>query len=468
MLRLRDISLRFPHGSGPLLRKVNLSLEEGSVTGLTGPSGGGKTLLGLVVSGVIPSLIRAELQGSVERALPDEPFRTESAIVFQDPSFQLFSRSVREELLFTPRNLGWPERETGADFEALVSGLNLGELLEQNPQELSMGELQRVALGSALMQRPQVLVLDEPTQYADSFNLARILRFVSLWAQEHKAAVLLIEHHVPLMKEFCRRIYYLDKGRLIENGLPVACFPDFPAGRCNTEKPLIRLSDIKYRYTDPKPVLRGVDLSVFRGESLAVLGPNGSGKSTLAKIICGLYKPRSGRIEFEGEPLLGGREWYKRVGFVMQNPDRQIFAPTVKEECSFGPANFGIPEKVYLPLISNTLSSFRMAGFEKRDPFSLSYGEKRRLNITGILAYSPEILIFDEPTCALDFENQKILLDLVLKMNAEGRTVIIITHDLTFARAACGRAVLLNRGRIAGEVPLIETGEKDVLALCAG
>ena len=146
----------------------------------------------------------------------------------------------------------------------------------------------------------------------------------------------------------------------------------------------------------------------------------------------------------------------------MQNPDYQIFSPTVMEECSFGSRNFGIPESEYLPNISHYLRTFNMNGFEDRDPFSLSYGEKRRINITSVLSYEPEIIILDEPTCALDYVNQKILLEQLKILQNNGKTLILITHDLQFARAIAGRVLFLHSGNITKDAFLNEIREQDV------
>jgi len=291
-----------------------------------------------------------------------------------------------------------------------------------------------------------------------------VLQFVSGWAQKHNAAVLLIEHHIPLLKQFCDRVHFLDNGRLKDKVLSENLFPVSSSISLNGKEPLIQLNNVYYHYQREKPVLRDINLTIFRGENIAILGPNGSGKSTLAKVICGLYKPRSGNIKTDGKPLSNSRSRYKKTGYVMQNPDQQIFAPTVNEECSFGPKNFGIEKTVYSTNISKFLSDFQMKNFEDRDPFSLSYGEKRRVNIIGVLAYNPEILILDEPTCALDFYNQKILLEQIKKLNADGKTFVIITHDLNFAKAVCNRAVLLNRGEIIKDNAMGEVGENDVIS----
>ncbi len=451
MLFLRDITLRLPGVEAPLLDGVFLEVRPGECVGVTGPSGGGKTLLGLVAAGVIPELIRADLSGTVDRDFPEHPHRTRAAVVFQDPSFQLFARTVREELLYTPRRLGWPEEAVRRDFDRAVERLDLAALLNREPRSLSMGEAQRVAVAAALMQRPRVFVLDEPTQYIDREHVERTMDFVLEWASSHGSTVLLIEHHRALLARCCSRVYRVERGRVRETAVDIPEFPVRDGFGLPSGPPVLELDGIRFRYRSGEQLLEDVSFTLSRGESAALLGPNGCGKSTLARILCGLLHHQSGELRFHGRVCPRNGDRFRGVGYVMQNPDRQLFAPTVREECSFGPRNFGIPQPEYSAAVGRILGGFGLPGYEERDPFSLSYGEKRRVNITGVLASAPDVLVLDEPTCALDFDNQRILLDRIREWTARGTAVLTVTHDLEFARAACARAFRMENGRVREE-----------------
>lgn len=464
MLELGHVSLRFSHEDRTLLDDVSLTLGKNEWVGLTGPSGGGKTLIGLVAAGVIPDLIHADVGGSVHRPAQRCQNETAAAIVFQDPSFQLLSRTVRDELLYTPRQFGWPSGETAFDMERIVTGLDIESLLNRHPRELSMGEVQRVAVAAALMQRPRLLIMDEPTQYQDRYHVAGLLDFVADWTRRTGTSVMLIEHHAGLLSRFCARTYMVENGHT----RPVIPFePTFPVNGHPVPRESglsTSLDDVSFHYTPGTPVLRHVTMSVSCGESVALLGPNGSGKSTLARIMCGLLNPVSGEVTLFGKPRTNG-SWFRHIGYVMQNPDRQIFAPTVRDECAYGPRNFGIPPERWEGDIERRLGEFGLEGFEGRDPLSLSYGEKRRMNIIGVAAYDPQVLILDEPTSGLDYGNRLILLDRIRSWNAGGRTVIVITHDYEFARAACRRAVLIEGGQVVDDLPIDELRENDVVSL---
>jgi energy-coupling factor transport system ATP-binding protein len=464
MVSLRDVSLRFPSSGRFLLDRVSLDLTEGMATGVTGPSGSGKTLLGLVAAGVIPGLIDAQLTGTVERS-PQNAEQGNAAIVFQDPSFQLFSRNVRGELTFASEHSGRSSGDIQRDIDAIVEGLSLGSLLSRTPRDLSMGEIQRVAIGAALMQRPQVLVLDEPTQYMDPYNIRNTMEFVTGWRCEHGIAVLLIEHHLECLKTYCDTVYFLENGKISnfdgrKRELTRITVPEKASNETHIE-----LHGVTYSYQETGSVLNDISLTLSKSEIVAILGPNGSGKSTLAKVLCGLYRPTTGTITHHDRPVKSSVSWYRSVGYVMQNPDHQLFAPTVFEECAYGPRNFDVPEQGYRVFITNALTDFHLEGYEERDPFTLSYGEKRRINIIGILAYDPHVLILDEPTCALDAANQVILLDQLERLNLAGKTIVIITHDIDFARAACTRAIFMRKGRIVRDCPVSELTEDDVVSL---
>jgi len=285
ILELSEVSLRFFHEEKELLSSISLNVKQGACVGLTGPSGGGKTLIGLIAAGVIPELIRAEMKGAIRRFTQKEPYRTHAAIVFQDPSFQLLSKTVYDELLFTPRKLGWPYVEVEKDMESIVTGLDIKHLLNRNPRELSTGEVQRVAAGAALMQRPRIIILDEPTQFLDRFHVEKTLEFVHKWAVQHHTSIVLIEHHISLLKRFCDNVFYVEHGTVTTSELSE---PEYPFDGLPVPQgtgPCLSLRNVCFSYKPQQPVLKDITVSISRGESVAIIGPNGSGKSTLAKLI---------------------------------------------------------------------------------------------------------------------------------------------------------------------------------------
>jgi cobalt/nickel transport system ATP-binding protein len=209
--------------------------------------------------------------------------------------------------------------------------------------------------------------------------------------------------------------------------------------------------DLRYRYPDGREALHGIDLSVAHGERVAVLGPNGAGKTTFVFHLNGLLRG-SGTLEVAGIPVGDRtlRELRARVGLVFQDPDDQLFMPTVREDVAFGPLNQGRTREETLTRVEEALTAVRMSHAAARAPHQLSMGERRRVAIATVLAMEPELLVLDEPTANLDPRARRELLQVLDEID---RTMLVVTHDLPFAAELCERAVILSEGRIAADGP---------------
>jgi cobalt/nickel transport system ATP-binding protein len=196
--------------------------------------------------------------------------------------------------------------------------------------------------------------------------------------------------------------------------------------------------DLHYTYLDRFPALAGVSLDVMRGEKVALLGPNGCGKSTLLKLLDGLIFPSSGTFEAFGHPVTEDNledeqfstGFRSRVGFVFQNSDAQVFSPTVREEIAFGCLQIGLSVDETAARVDDVLAMLDIADLADRAPFQLSGGQKKRVAIASVLVMNPEVLLFDEPTAALDPRTQAWLIELITELNAAGKTIVLATHDL--------------------------------------
>ena len=209
--------------------------------------------------------------------------------------------------------------------------------------------------------------------------------------------------------------------------------------------------DVHYSYLERFPALEGVSFSVSRGEKVALLGANGCGKSTLLKILDGLIFPDSGSFHAFGQPVtednledeqfsMGFRS---RVGFIFQNSDAQVFSPTVREEIAFGPLQLGWKRKKVERRIDDVLGMLDIEGLADRAPYQLSGGEKKRVAIASVLVMNPEVLLFDEPTAALDPRTQQWLIDLIVELNQAGKTIVLATHDLDCLDVLADRALVI-------------------------
>lgn len=226
---------------------------------------------------------------------------------------------------------------------------------------------------------------------------------------------------------------------------------------------ILEARDIRYRYPRGREAIGGISFHVRRGEKIAIVGPNGAGKSTLLMMFNGMLRPDSGIMLFDNQQMAYDasslRNLRRRVGFVLQNPDRQIVAPTVYQDVAFGPTNLGYQESEVKRVVGEALRSVGLEGFERRPPHQLSSGEKKKVAIAGVLAMEPDLLVFDEPTSSLDPSGSGEIMELLDELNDQGKTIIISTHDIELAYPWAHRAILLVDGMILKEdVPDVAFG----------
>lgn len=218
---------------------------------------------------------------------------------------------------------------------------------------------------------------------------------------------------------------------------------------------ILETRNVCYHYDDGTEALKGVSLSFGAGSKIALVGPNGAGKSTLMLMCNGILRPTSGDVLFRGEAIRYDagtlREIRRRVGMVLQNPDDQLFAPTVRQDVAFGPVNLGFPADKVKRYVEYALEYVGLEGYERRPPHHLSGGEKKRVAIAGILAMEPEVMILDEPTSSLDPASSEEIMDMLDELNCGGKTLIISTHDVELAYRFADEVVLMEDGGVLGK-----------------
>jgi cobalt/nickel transport system ATP-binding protein len=214
--------------------------------------------------------------------------------------------------------------------------------------------------------------------------------------------------------------------------------------------PAIRVTGLKYTYPDGHVALDGVDLEIAEGERVAILGPNGAGKTTLMLHLNGVLTATTGDVEIAGTPVNRKtvREVRRRVGLVFQDPDDQLFMPTVAQDVAFGPANFGVRGEELGDRVREALEVVSLTDHANRSPAHLSGGQRRRAALATVLACRPDILVFDEPSANLDPVARRELAETLLKLDA---TMLIVTHDLPYAAQLCDRAVIMDGGVIVAD-----------------
>lgn len=219
---------------------------------------------------------------------------------------------------------------------------------------------------------------------------------------------------------------------------------------------LFRLENLSHKYSDGTLALDDISLSFAKGERIALLGPNGSGKTTLLLHLNGILKPTAGRVYFEDKPLEYSPkallELRRRVGFVFQDPNDQLFAPTVKQDVAFGPLNLGQPADQVKKVVDEALKLVGMSEYADKPPHFLSLGQKKRVALAGVLAMKPEVVIMDEPTSNLDPRGTSEILHLLLRLNKElGLTLILATHEVDMVPLFASKLYILNKGKLVSE-----------------
>jgi energy-coupling factor transport system ATP-binding protein len=216
------------------------------------------------------------------------------------------------------------------------------------------------------------------------------------------------------------------------------------------QEPIVSVSDTWYSYEDGTVALQGVDLTLYRGEILALLGPNGSGKSTLAKILAGIYRPARGRVQVQGQDLASRKVRARlpaSVGYVFQNPDHQLFRRKVSDEVEYGLINLGMEPVQRRKVVKAALEAVGLTRYANEDPLFLGKGQRQRLAVAAVLAMGPEIVIVDEPTTGQDYSMIRGIMSLLRDLHQQGKTILIITHDMSLVAEHCQRVVTFRAGK---------------------
>jgi energy-coupling factor transport system ATP-binding protein len=215
----------------------------------------------------------------------------------------------------------------------------------------------------------------------------------------------------------------------------------------------IETQNVWFSYSDAEDVLKSVSLMIRRGEFVALIGQNGSGKTTLAKHLLGLLRPREGKVLIQGEDI-GSKavgEIARRVGYVFQNPDHQIFSATIREEIAYGPRNLHLGEAEIVDRSEQAMERFDLSAYAEQQPATLSHGIRRKVALASIYAMDPQIWILDEPTGGLDWRSEQETLALLHELNEAGKTIVLITHDMRLVAEHAQRCIVMSEGRVVAD-----------------
>ncbi|MDY6014588.1 MAG: energy-coupling factor transporter ATPase [Paratractidigestivibacter faecalis] len=498
-VRLAHVTLRY--GNSVALDDVTLEVCRGERVCVLGANGSGKSTLASVICGLL-----APDEGDVELAghavctggVPDlaayRDARRQLGLVFQNPDDQIVTSVVADDVAFGPENLGVPRAQISVRVARELRRVAMEKYAHADPSRLSGGQRQRVCIAGALAMEPAVLVLDEPSSLLDVRGRAAIMRVMGRLA----AAGATLVHVTHFMDEALAadRVVVMQHGHVALEGTPDEVFaaknaqviealglempfearlavalrqagaaggaiaaPGAPsdekpaacAACAHTAEPLAILArDLGFSYGPDAQALDGVSLEVPVRATTAIVGQTGSGKSTLLRLLCGLEAADAGSLTVCGinaATKRGRRQVRRAVGYVMQHPERQLFAQTVAEDVAFGPRNQGLSAAEVEGRVAHALDLVGLADRRDASPFELSGGQQRLAAIAGVLAMEPELLVLDEPTAGLDPRGRARLRALMADLAAHGVTLLQVTHSMEDA-ARADHVVVLDQSHV--------------------
>ena len=516
VITVENLRYRYPHTKELALDGVDFSVEKGEFIGIIGENGAGKSTLSQAIMGLVPQFYKGAYGGKVmvdgleAGKTPVAQLCGHVGLVFQNPFNQLSGAkdNVYEEVAFGMQNLGVPAEEMKKRVEEALKLLDIWQCRDRNPFDLSGGQMQRVAIASVLVMRPDVMILDEPTSQLDPQGSDEVFQAVEKLTNSG-ITILMIEQKIEKMAAYCDRILLLHKGKQIAFDTPQKVFslknleeygilapaftrickaeqvtlPDgtYPvtveeaagvlkakhgsvgnAGNAedgksvekvgNVETEQFCIENLDFSYLADVPVIKALNMKLDKRPT-AIIGQNGAGKTTLVKLLKGLLKPVSGSIYFHGEDISGKTVAMLagNVGYVFQNPDDQIFKYNVMDEILFGPLNIGMDPECAKKEAERALELTGLKGKEKENPYDLELYERKMTAIASVLAMDTDVLILDEPTIAQDWKGRQIIGGIIRSLAERGKLVIAILHDMDFVAENFERVIIMAHGQVLAD-----------------
>lgn len=472
---LRNICFSYDDGKTWTLEQLNLTIHPGERVAIVGKNGSGKSTLAKIIAGLVaPDSGYVELCGekvfenTTAYADAYKNARKYIGALFQSPEDQIITTITEEDVAFGLENLQCPQKTMHKHINEALKTVHMEDKRYADPSTMSGGQQQRVALASAIAMNSKLLVLDEPTSMLDSFarkdvdalfdnlhkNGTTIVQITHNFEECKRAnRILLLENGILKEVSFTGLKTYFSHIELANNHVTnMSESKNLPDSRRKENKPdiAVEISGLTVQYDKTSPaVIEDYSLTVTSGETVAIMGENGCGKSTLAKTMCGLLKANSGNITVHGISVRAKtsriirQKLHQTIGYVMQLPEQQLFADTVRNDVAYGPKNFGLKGNALKERVDETLRLLNLENLAEKSPFALSGGQQRLVAIAGVLACKPRVLVLDEPTAGLDFEAALRIREILEMLHNQGVTIILITHNLQEAEDLGARLVTL-------------------------
>lgn len=504
MISFQNVSFSYPDSERPAIQNINLGVATGTLALVIGESGSGKSTLLRCVNGLVPHFSGGSLQGNVRvngldpvQATPKLMSR-HVGFIFQDPEAQFVVDRVEDEIAFALENSAVPAEEIHMRVAEVLDLLSLKALRNRRLETLSGGERQRVAMATALVLRPEVLVLDEPTSQLDPKSAHDVLETLVRLNRTLDLTVLLAEHRIERVLPFTDQLIAMNvKGYGAISGPPRQVFTqtdiappmvtlgkklgwqplpltvkegrkfitDIESQTLKSEttptpvslkgEPYLQIHDLEVRYGN-QTILDGSNLDLQRGEILVLMGPNGAGKTTLLRTIVGLLQPEKGKVVTGGVDFSNLRmdEICRVVGYLPQDPNALLFADSALEELMITLRNHaGKMDASGEQEANRTARALleRLGLINEADdyPRDLSVGQRQRVALGAITVTQPKTLLLDEPTRGLDYGAKQSLAQLLRGWRDEGMAILLVTHDVELAAKVADRAAILRQGKIS-------------------
>ncbi|GAA4680766.1 ATP-binding cassette domain-containing protein [Streptomyces chumphonensis] len=505
MIRFENVGVTYTEATAPAVSGLDLTVPEGELVLLVGPSGVGKSTLLNAVCGLVPHFTGGTLTGRVTvdgrdtRTHRPRELADVVGTVGQDPLAHFVTDTVEDELAYGMESLGLPPATMRRRVEETLDLLGLVELRDRAITTLSGGQQQRVAIGSVLTTHPKVLVLDEPTSALDPGAAEEVLAVLQRLVHDLGTTVLMAEHRLERVVQYADQVLLLpERGAPARLGAPEALLADSPVrppvvelGRLAGWHPLpLSVRDARRRagplrerlapHTPGAPdmpqdptaagpvaevtavdvrrgrgtVLHDVGLTVRPGETVALMGRNGSGKSTLLRTLVGLHEPARGRVAVGGHTPHRTRpgRLLRHVGLVPQDPRDLLSAESVAAECRDADRDATAPPGTCRALVAELLPGVD----ETLHPRDLSEGQRLALALAVVLTAAPPLVLLDEPTRGLDYAAKHRLVTVLRELADRGHAIVLATHDVELAAELAHRVLVLAQGEVVADGPTAE------------
>jgi len=471
MISFKNVSFYYGEAhnvSRPVLENISFEIRTGECIILCGRSGSGKSTLLRLINGLAPNFYKGSLKGIISvndmvPALMTPTQRVETfGTVFQDPRSQFFMDIVQDEIAFSAENIGLPPSVIREKIKDIARLLNIGHLLNQSVDTLSSGQKQRVALASACIVSPKILILDEPVSNLDAKGIHLLLRVLEK-IKKRGTIIIISEHRLHTFLPIADLFFHIENSQLADKwskktfmNLTVREMEKYgfryPGMVCPLvrkrpsvlqEKSVFNIVNLTYQYKKTNQGIKNISLDIPSGSIVALLGENGAGKTTTCKILCGLLKEKGGVILKKNRRISCVQRRMMSY-FVMQDVDYQLYSDSVCNELVLGrTVSKDLKERT-----STALDLFHLSKAAQQHPASLSGGEKQRVTLAAAYCSDTDFFVFDEPTSGMDGAGLSIFTCWLDMLASEGKTSIIITHDELLTAMICDYAVYMEEGKV--------------------